>query len=222
MAGRNRTFLSLLALTVIAALTASLFFSTVVGEVATSYGGTTAVYDPPSVTFSVGNGSVLYNSGNLTLGLTASIGEPLSLGSPHNSLQTLLVALTSVSYKASWQVQPVTLYTWRINNPANLSEDDPNPQQSFSYSLNLTGMPEVFQQVEVTVFGGGAVWASSGQKQVTYYVFSTNSSSTLNFTAEVPPSGPFPTVTAIAAVSIVALVVVVSGLLIHRKRRMRS
>jgi hypothetical protein len=216
----NKTSVSILAVIIIAATIIAPFLSTVAGEVVTSYGGTTTVYDPPYVTFSADNGSILYNSGNLTLGLTASIGLPVLSKEEPDTLQTLLVALTSVSYKASWLNQPLTLYTWRINNPANLSQDDPNPLQTFSYSLNLTGISKGPQQIEVTVVGGGAVWGPSGYQQVTYSVFSTNGSSTLNFTVEASQAKslePFATAMAIAVVSTIAVVVIIVSLLLYRR-----
>ncbi len=141
-----------------------------------SYGGNLNVNDPPVVSFSMANGAVLYELGNFNVALTAAIGSPVSL-------QNFGIALYSVSYKASWEGNKATqVYQWSINDPANISDDDPNPQGGFFYVIDLTNVPQGIQQIEVTAVGGGYIFGNG------YYTFSSNTSSSLSFTISAPPS----------------------------------
>lgn len=145
-----------------------------------SYGGNMNVNDPPAVSFSIADGTVLYDLGNFNVALTVAIGSP-------DDFQSFGIALYSVSYKASWEGNKTTqVYQWSINDPANVSDDDPNPQGDFFYAIDLTHVPQGLQQVEVTAVGGGYIWGNG------YNTFSSNTSSSLFFTISAPPS-PSPT-----------------------------
>ncbi len=151
--------------------------ATLVSGLTFVYGGaSSATVSPPLIEFTVENATVMYNLGTFNIGLFAYIGFP-------ENLQTLMAALYSVSYKASWQNQSTVIYQWSINDPANLNDDDPNAEQAFFYAIDLTHVPEGRQQIEVTVVGGGYLFG--GNK---YYTFSTSVSSSLYFTINAPPS----------------------------------
>lgn len=115
------------------------------------------------------SGLFLYNSGNLTLGLTASAtgpSGPTTLG----GLATLMgdEVLTSVSYQASWLEQPVVIYAENISSP--------NAVGTFAYNLSLPNIPEGRQQITVTAIEEGYVWAVTS-----YQSFSTSTSGVFNF-----------------------------------------
>ena len=117
--------------------------------------------------------------GSFNVAFTASIDA--------SNLQTLLVSLYSVSYKASWQNEPVQVYSWSIGNPESLSDHDPNPQGTFFYSLDLKHVPVGPQQIEVTAVGGGYGFGGGSNN---YNQFTANVSSTLYFTISSPPIPP--------------------------------
>jgi hypothetical protein len=148
------------------------FFSQVSAE-SLSYGGTLPVDDVPALEFSMANGSILNNLDNI--GFLTSIGFP--------NKQTLMAALYSVSYKASWQDNPVIVYQWSIHDPANRNDDDPNPKGSLFYAIDLTNVPQGVQQIEVTVIAGGELFGGKA-----FYTVSTNITSSLSFTVIVSPS----------------------------------
>ena len=135
---------------------------------------------PQEIKFSVFNGSVLYNLGNLSIEFYAHQEAP--------EAQTLMYALYSVSYTASWQDGPTMIYEWSIHDVANISDDDPDPQQYFYYTLDLTDVPEGEYQIEVTAVGGGYVWGCLPPNWDPYYdSFTTTGSSTLYFTIDTSP-----------------------------------
>jgi hypothetical protein len=144
-----------------------------------TYGGSINKNNPPTIEFSVENNTVLYNVGNSNIAFYITVGpDPNWLSGP--------TALHSVSLKASWQNQPHVLYQWSMNDPATLEDDDPNPTSAFFYAIDLTNIPQGSHQIEVTVTGGGIVYTFvSGAK---YSTFTTNGSSTLNFSISAPPS----------------------------------
>jgi hypothetical protein len=148
-----------------------------------SYGGNFSVNNPPTISFSIANGVTLYSLGHFNVAFTTAIGSP-------ESLQSFGISLYSVSYQASWEGKKTTqVYHWSINNPANLSDDDPNPQGGFFYAIDLTHVPQGLQQVEVTAIGGGYIFGGN-----TFYTFSSNASSSISFNISAPPS-PTPTQT---------------------------
>ena len=144
-----------------------------------TYGGSSNTNSPPTIKFSIENNSVLYNLGNYNIAFYLWVGaDPNWLSGP--------TALHSVSYKASWQNQPHVLYQWSMNEPANLEDDDPDPTSWFFYTIDLTNVPQGSHQIEVTVTGAGIVYSfTSGAEFLT---FTTNGSSTLNFSISAPPS----------------------------------
>lgn len=191
VAAMSKTFISMLAVAVIVGLSITLISSEVSGQRASFiYEGTfpLSVSDPPTISFSIENGSVLYASGNVNLGLDVNISPTVYSPQAFDTLQTLLATLTSVSYQASWQDNQTTEpYSFTIPTPAVLTGIPPNSQSSLSY--NLTNIPYGHQQIEVTAFGGGYVWeANSTLGALSYNTFSTNSQNTLDFTVEAPPA----------------------------------
>ena len=151
-----------------------------------TYAGTMNVDDPPRIDFYYWNGDVLTNSE--TLHFNVSMDNPIIVDKLSIGYQ-----IWSVSITESWEnpAQSHVIYHWSINNPADLSDDDPNPLTDFSYAINLTGVPQGPQQVQVNAVDGGYVSIPN------YYIFSCNSSSTLNFI--VSPSSTFPPSSAVNA-----------------------
>jgi hypothetical protein len=142
-----------------------------------TYGGNSNTNNPPSIIFSIENNTTLYNLGNYNIAFLISVGaDPNSLAGP--------TALHSVSYKASWQKQPQEIHKWSMNDPTNMEDDDPDPKSVFFYAIDLTNVPQGSHQIKVTVTGGGYVFGGS----LEYYTFTTNGSSTLNFSVIAPPS----------------------------------
>jgi hypothetical protein len=185
-----KAFVSLLAVAIIVALSITPFSSLVAGQkniTSLPYEGVADGVAPPYFRFSTENGnfengSVVYDSGSFSLGLL--VRAPYSVYSPQgqDTVMTLLVALASVSYKASWQNnQSVELYNFNIPTPAYWTGNPPNAQSSLSY--NLTNIPYGHQQIQVTASCGGYEWGIS-----VYSSFSTTSSYTLDFTVEAPPA----------------------------------
>ncbi len=81
--------------------------------------------------------------------------------------------LCSVTYKASWENQPKTIYQWSYNSPNTWEDDDPSPQSVFSYTVDLRSAPIGPQHVEVKVTGVGYLY---GITQWFYYTGSGSSS----------------------------------------------
>ncbi len=175
-----------------------------------SYGGNYPYHDlndSPTIVYSTANNSAVPNNPNMTVWFSAAIGYP-------PGLQTLMTALTSVSYKASWLGnQSITLYNSTIDTPAILT-DVPTGQGMFSY--NFTDIPSGSQQLEVTVVGGGIIWGGN-----TYYTSSANSSSTLNFTVQASPAEEtFPTLLVVAiSAAVILIVAIIVSLLLYRRRQ---
>lgn len=119
------------------------------------------------------HGLFLYDSGNLTLELTATA-QDAYIGSYE---QITVEALTSVSYKASWLVQPVVIYSENIS--------DVNTLSTVSYNLSLGDIPEGHQQVTVTANEEGYMW-----NYTDYWSFSASTSAVFNFNV-VPLSTSF-------------------------------
>lgn len=165
----------------------------------------------PVITFSAANDSVVYSNSNMTLEFSTNP------NSYPQGIQTLMNALTLVSYRASWQGnQTFLLYNATIDTPAiliiNSTEDVPSGQGYFVY--NFTDIPVGSQQLEVDVFGGGIIWGGN-----TYYTYYTNSSSTLNFTVQSEPAKEaFPTLL-VMTVAIVVIVALCIGLLLYRRHQ---
>jgi hypothetical protein len=110
------------------------------------------------------HGLFMYNSGNLTLGLTARA-QDAYLGSYEQLTEEVL---TSVSYEASWLEQPVVLHSDNIS--------DPNALSTFAYNLSLANIPEGHQQIIVTASEEGYMW-----NYTDYWTFSDSTSALLNF-----------------------------------------
>ncbi len=165
----------------------------------------------PVITFSAANDSIVYSNSNTTLGFSTNP------NSYPQGIQTLMNALTLVSYRASWQGnQTVVLYNATIDTPAvltiNTTEDVPSGQGYFTY--NFTDIPIGSQQLEVDVVGGGIIWGGN-----TYYTYYINSSSTINFTVQSEPAKEaFPTLLVIT-VAIIVIVTLCIVLLFYRRHR---
>ena len=179
--------ISLLLVLLVAVSSVAPFFSSVDGDIfdVLTYGGTyTGTRDDtgtPIVSFSVENESVIYQLGKSSVGFTASVDAPYNL-------QTIMVALYAISYKASWEDKPTLVYRWSINDPANPKDDDPNPIVNFFYPIDLTNVPEGPQKVDVSVIGGGYVTDLRS-----YYTFEETATLELRFnitasTSSVTPS----------------------------------
>lgn len=140
------------------------------------YAGTQSVNSPATVRFSLYNNSIFYSqSKNLSVGF--SVGMDRYSGA----------FLHSVSYKASWQPTPIEVFTYFINDPTNRNDDDPNPQKSFQGAVDLTNAPLGNQQIEITA----ATWEYSTiftAEGLSYWVYTSSGSSTLNFTIEDQPA----------------------------------
>ena len=139
-------------------------FSMVTAE---STGQTSWINDisPPSIQFSIANGTTLYSLGNFSIGFFAQ-------GCSSNNM-ILISGLYSVSYKASWQNSQMQVYQW--------SQGSANPQSNyFFYSVDLTNAPLGPQQIEVSVTGGGKNFGGG------MYVgdFSLSSQCEVSFTVE--------------------------------------
>lgn len=162
----------------------------------------------PVITFSASNNSIVSNS-NMTLGFSTNP------NSYPQGIQTLMTALTLVSYRASWQDnQTVVLYNATVATPAvltiNTAGDIPSGQGNFSY--NFTDIPLGSQWLEVNVTSGGIIWGDN-----TYYTFYTNSSSTLNFTVQAEPANEtFPTLLVTVVVVVIVLAIYISLFLLRR------
>ena len=242
-----KAFMSMSVLALIITLNIVLCSSEVAGQtIATTfpYAGVTNAYAPTRFSFysqnvNVENGSSIYDSNNLTLNVATPYLINASKGN-NTVVYTLLLALTSVSYKASWQGnQPTELYSFYIPTPAvwssnkQGSSNPPNAQSSSSY--NLTKIPYGNQQIEVTTVCGGYVWNGLANPP-NYQTFSTSSSYTLNFTVapSIPSSTPTDTngnsansinpplnifIIIFAVVVVAVSIIVVASLLLYRRDR---
>jgi hypothetical protein len=159
-------YVALSAFFMLVLLTSSMFFA------ATTKGQSwLSEITPPSVQFSILNNSILYKSGNSSIGFTA-------IGCSANNM-ILFSSLYSVSIKTSWLIKPIQVFQW--------SEGSSNPSTNFFfYSIDLTNVSEGLQHIDVSVTSGGKNYGGG------IYVgdFSLTSSATLNFTISPPPSSP--------------------------------
>jgi len=144
------------------------------------YGGDSNLNNPPSFKFSLENETVLYSGGKNNIAFLVAVGAT-------ENTQTLGSAIYSLSYKASWQDRPKVLHQWSMNNPADRSDDDPNPTSFFFYAIDLTNVPEGSHQIEVIVDGGGYTFGGGD-----YYTFSATGSTSFHFSIVAPPSPPAP------------------------------
>ena len=121
---------------------------------------------PPSVQFSIANGTILYDIGNISIGFSA-------VGC--TSSESIIIShLDSVSYKASWQSSSVIVYQGAQGSN----------QKSFFYSVDITNTPLGPQQIFVTVTSSGINFGGGNLEDP----FSLTSSSMLTFTNAAPPS----------------------------------
>ncbi len=118
---------------------------------------------PPSVQFSIDDGTILYALGNISIGFAVT-------GSG-SSESIVMSHLDLVSYKASWQSNSIVVYKAGSSN-------------RFFYSVDLTNAPLGTQQIVVTATSSGIDFGG-GELQ---NPFSLTSSSTLTFTLAAPPS----------------------------------
>ena len=183
----NKPSSFLLALTIIAATIIAPTLSKVAAEELNPiYGGTAVDNDviaSHGIKFSIENDSVLYSVlGDITL-------EFYAYQDFSDNSQTLMAAVYTVSYKASWLDKPVSIYQWSIHDPTILRDDDPNPKGVFRYKLDLTNVSKGEHQIEVTATGGGYLWVINPSSHKAYYVtFTKTSSASLNFTIDTSPT----------------------------------
>jgi outer membrane protein assembly factor BamB len=146
------------------------------------YAGTKEISAPHSIIFKVANNSTVYtDSNNLFVEFTVYLAsyDYMNLGS----------SLYSVTYTASWQASPVTLYSWSYHDPANLKDDDKNPQQKLTYKIDISTLPVGSYQIRVNATGG--IYATDFS---TWTHFTSNSSYMYIFTvANRPPTTLQPT-----------------------------
>lgn len=143
-----------------------------------TYGGDLNLNNPPSFIFSLENETVLYRGGKNNVAFLVCVGAPVNK-------QTLGSAIYSLSYKASWEDEPIVLYQWSMNNPADRNDDDPNPTPVFFHAIDLKNVPEGSHQIEVIVDGGGYLFGGSE-----YVTFSAIGSTSFHFSIVAPPSPP--------------------------------
>lgn len=120
---------------------------------------------PPEISIFAPQNCALYASNIILLNATVSLLK---------SRTSLLSPATSVYYQGDWQNESVL-----VSN--NITAD-------FSFSLNLTGVPDGNPSLTVYAFGGASYFAVAGDK-FGEYSFSSNSSSTVLFsTHSAPPN----------------------------------
>ena len=154
-----------------------------------TYTGSTAPksgQEPPTFMFVLENGTVLkpHNKQSVSIGNIYTKNLTIELIMNMDYGNGFFVNLHNVSYKASWQDEPVIFYRWSINDPADLYDDDPNGTNSFSYNIVLTEIPEGPQHLDFNAAGGG-IYISFGNPN-TYQTFTIAGSSSLNFTVVEP------------------------------------
>lgn len=90
----------------------------------------------------------------------------------------VFVYITSIYYKANWEADNETVYTWNYYDEHNLNPYDDDPKISeYSYEQNFIGIPEGKQNITITVTASG-----SYAKGLDAYWFSINESTTVYFT----------------------------------------
>jgi hypothetical protein len=128
----------------------------------------------------------------------------------------VFVYIRSVYYKASWETENKTVYTWNYYDEHNLNPYDDDPKISeYSYEQNFTNIPEGKQNITITVTASG-----SYAKGLSAYFFSINESKTVDFTIGITPlsaSVLIPIATSGASVAVVSI-----GLLVYFKKRKRQ
>jgi outer membrane protein assembly factor BamB len=155
-------------------------------NVDSTYIGTEKGDDPPSIIFAVSDNSTVYTDSN-------NLYVEFSVYLPSYEFMSFGGSLYSVSYKASWQSSPVTVYSWSYHDPADTGDDDPNPQQRFTYKIALSDAPVGHHQITATATGG--VYALKNSF-TTYTILTSTASSTLNFNkTNRQPTTPQPTTT---------------------------
>ncbi len=143
--------------------------------------------EPPTFMFVLENGTVLkpHDKQSVSIGSIYTKNLTIELIMNMDYGNGFFVNLHNVSYKASWQDEPVVFYRWSINDPADLYDDDTNGTNSFSYDIVLTEIPEGPQHLDFNAAGGG-IYISFGNPN-TYQTFTIASSSSLNFTVVEEP-----------------------------------
>jgi len=158
---------------------------------------------PQTITILSPKNNTFYVSNNLTFNFKVSL----------NSTNTWYhIHIDSVYYKASWQNNNVSVYSWSNHDLWNPVDNDPYLTE-FRYELNLTEIPEGRQNITVTAYAIG-----SYVKSLVYHEFYTNISSSVIFIVDTTPTS-FPTTLVIAPIASVAVMGV--GLLVYFKKRKR-
>ena len=132
--------------------------------------------NPPSFKFYQKDGTEIFSVGNYNVAFLVQI------GARENTMHIPGGGITSVSYKASWENKTKQLWQWSINDPANLSDDDPNAKVSFFYAIDLSDAPEGSHKIEIFVTGVVYGWNCG------YSTVSTNGSVSFHFSVIAPPS----------------------------------
>ncbi len=126
------------------------------------------------------NGSVSYYSTSVRHNLTLFL-DVDAMHSPNGDC----IQLTNVSYKASWQKDPIVLY----ENPSIHEFGIPNHYNEslmfFKYNLTIPDVPEGNQQLEITAVKEG-ILANWPDSPLTYSSFVMTSSAVLKFNSTVP------------------------------------
>ena len=203
-----------------------------------TYTGSTAPksgQEPPTFMFILENGTVLkpHDKQSVSIGNIYAKNLTIELIMNMDYGNGFFVNLHDVSYKASWQDEPVVFYRWSINDPADLYDDDPNGTNSFSYDIVLTEIPEGPQRLDFNAAGGG-IYISFGNPN-TYQTFTIAGSSSLFFTVvqepepqstSTPAPSPEPTLsvdlnfTFYTGLALLIIVVAAfAGLLVYFKKR---
>jgi outer membrane protein assembly factor BamB len=149
----------------------SLFSKVTATQINPTYGGTKNNGDQLDIKFSEPNGSTIY------LAEENWINFSVGFGRYSFDYQSFGAFFNSVSYKASWLNGPVMVYDWSYHDPANLKDDDPNPQTGFQGAIALSNAPLGNQQITVNALAGD--YATDFR---TYCIMTANNSLTLNFT----------------------------------------
>lgn len=125
----------------------------------------------------------------------------------------VFVYIRSIYYKASWETENKTVYTWNYYDEHNLNTYDDDPKISeYSYEQNFTNIPEGKQNITITVTASG-----SYAKGLDLYLFSVNESTTVDFTVGITPlsaSVLIPIATSGASVAVVGI-----GLIVYFRKR---
>ena len=123
---------------------ASFFPKAAAAQINPKYAGTKGVDDSLEIKFSKYNNSVIYLADEKNINFSVGFGRYCFY-----NYMSLGAWLYSVTYKASWQSGPITVYNWTYNDPANLNDDDPNPQQGFQGTVSLKDAPLGNHQITV-------------------------------------------------------------------------